>query len=117
MVGALSPAEAFYFAEGTCRPGFDPYLTILNPQLANVQVKMTFMRGDGTTAEQLSEVPAHSRFTVFVPNILGRGNDAAHDFSCKVESTGGQGIVVERPMYFDYNGVWTGGSDVVGFSP
>jgi hypothetical protein len=24
---------------------------------------------------------------------------------------------VERPMYFDYGGVWTGGHDVVGFAP
>jgi len=26
-------------------------------------------------------------------------------------------IVAERPMYFNYKGSWTGGHDVVGFSP
>ncbi len=28
--------------------------------------------------------------------------------------TNGQSIIAERPMYFNYNGVWTGGHDVVG---
>ena len=31
VVGATSPATTFYFAEGTCRPGFDPYFCIQNP--------------------------------------------------------------------------------------
>ena len=43
--------------------------------------------------------------------------DATHDFSARVESTNGAGIIAERPMYFNYNGVWTGGHDVVGFMP
>ena len=46
--------------------------------------------------------------------MLGTGNDAAHDFSTKVTCTNGQPIIAERPMYFNYNGVWTGGHDVVG---
>ncbi len=33
-----------------------------------------------------------------------------------VECTNGQSIIAERPMYFNYNGAWTGGHDVVGFS-
>ncbi|MDY6796409.1 MAG: hypothetical protein SWK76_14205, partial [Actinomycetota bacterium] len=116
VVGAISPAETFYFAEGTCRPGFDPYLTIQNPGIAVAQVKVTCMKGDGTITEQLVSVGDHSRSTIFVPDILGRGNDIAHDFSCKVENVNNQDIVVERPMYFNYNGVWTGGTDVMGFS-
>jgi hypothetical protein len=116
VVGALAPAPAFYFAEGTCRPGFAPYLTIANPGLALAQVKITYMLGDGTTREQTVAVGAHSRCTVDVTDTLGVGEDPAHDFSCKVESFNNKNIVVERPMYFDYSG-WTGGSDVVGFAP
>jgi hypothetical protein len=26
-------------------------------------------------------------------------------------------VLVERPMYFNFNGQWTGGHDVVGFEP
>jgi len=33
-----------------------------------------------------------------------------------VECTNGQTIIAERPMYFNYNGVWTGGHDVVGLA-
>ncbi|MBU4173994.1 MAG: hypothetical protein KKB90_09415 [Actinobacteria bacterium] len=75
------------------------------------------MLGDGTTKEQEVTVGARYRSTVFVPDTLGVGDDAAHDFSCKVECFNNKTIIVERPMYFNYNGVWTGGSDVVGFSP
>ena len=59
-------------------------------------------------------MPKNSRSTVGVKDKLGRGNDAAHDFSAKVECTNGQSIIAERPMYFNYKGVWTGGHDVVG---
>ncbi len=117
VVGALAPTTAFYFAEGSCRPGLDPYLTIQNPGGAASDVKITYMRGDGTTTEQTLTVGAHARSTVTVKQTLGEANDDAHDFSCKVESTNGQNIVVERPMYFNYKpGVlnWNGGSDVVG---
>jgi hypothetical protein len=75
------------------------------------------MKGDGTTATDQVTVPKNSRVTVSPRNKLGTGNDAAHDFSCKVTCTNGQKIIAERPMYFNYNGVWTGGHDVVGFTP
>jgi Tol biopolymer transport system component len=117
VVGALLPAQNFYFAEGTCRPGFDPYLTIQNPGVLAADIKVTYMRGDGTTAEQTLSVPAHARSTVTVKQTLGEGNDATHDFSCRVACTNGQTIIAERPMYFDYRpGVldWNGGTDVVG---
>jgi len=115
VVGALAPKTAFYFAEGTCRPGFDSYICIENPELAVAEVKITYMKGDGTTREQDVTVGAHSRSTVAVKDTLGVGDDAAHDFSAKVESTNGIKIVVERPMYFNYQGAWTGGHDVIGF--
>ena len=31
VVGATNPSSTFYFAEGSCRPGFDPYICIQNP--------------------------------------------------------------------------------------
>jgi translation initiation factor IF-1 len=114
VVGATSPASAFYFAEGTCRPNFDPYVTILNPGANDANVTVTYMKGDGTTATQQVTVPKNARSTVMPRSILGTGNDAAHDFSITVECTNGQKIVAERPMYFNYNGIWTGGHDVVG---
>jgi hypothetical protein len=113
-LGATSEATNFYFAEGTCRPGFDTYFCIQNPGGGDASVTITYMKGDGTTATQTLTVPKYSRSTVSARDKLGTGDDAAHDFSSAVECTSGQGIIVERPMYFDYKG-WTGGDDVMGF--
>ncbi len=110
-------SSTFYFAEGTCRPGFDPYLCVQNPGGAEAAVTVTYMKGDGGTATQDITVPAHSRSTVSCKDTLGEGEDAAHDFSSEVACTNGQSIIAERPMYFNYKGVWTGGSDVTGFTP
>jgi hypothetical protein len=111
------PAPAFYFAEGTCRPGFDPYICIQNPGDTDAAVTISYMKGDGNTDIQDVTVPKNSRSTVIVKNKLGEADDPAHDFSCKVECTNGQSIVAERPMYFNYRGAWDGGHDVVGFVP
>jgi YVTN family beta-propeller protein len=108
------PYPTFYFAEGTCRPGFDPYICIENPGTSTAAVKITYMTGDGKTKEQKRNVAPHSRDTALPADILGIGDDAAHDFSAKVECTNGQQIIAERPMYFNYQGKWTGGHDVIG---
>ncbi|MHB8780292.1 MAG: TolB family protein, partial [Candidatus Geothermincolia bacterium] len=114
VVGATAPATTFYFAEGTCRPGFDAYITIQNPSGLAAEVLITYMKGDGSSSTQAVDVAGNSRQTVWVKAALGEGADAAHDFSAKVESlTPGASIICERPMYFDYGG-WTGGSCVVG---
>jgi len=106
---------SYYFAEGTCRPGFDPYLCIQNPGAGDAEVKVTYMLGDLNRMEESLTVPSHSRRTVVVKQTLGEGDDDAHDFSCLVETTNDTGIIVERPMYFNYKGMWTGGHDVVGY--
>lgn len=106
IVGATSPAQAFYFAEGSCRPGVDSFLCIQNPGNDAAIVKITYMKGDGGTYEQSEfTVDAKSRKTVSVVNELYGGvhaNDDTHDFSCKVESISGGLILVERPMYFNF---------------
>ena len=112
--GEVNPGTTYYFAEGTCRPNFDPYICIQNPGGTDAAVTITYMKGDGTTDSQSLTVAKNSRSTVVPRTKLGTGNDAAHDFSTMVTSD--QPIIAERPMYFNYNGVWTGGHDVVGFT-
>ncbi len=114
VIGAVAPASAFYFAEGTTRPNFDPYICIQNPGATAADVTITYMKGDATTATEMVVVPANSRVTTIPRITLGTGDDPAHDFSASVVCTNGQLIVAERPMYFNYNGVWNGGHDVVG---
>lgn len=114
VVGATAPLADWYFAEGTCRPNFDPYLCIQNPGGSDAAVRVTYMLGDGKTRTQPLTVKASSRSTVVVKQVLGEGDDSAHDFSARVQTTNGALIVAERPMYFNYKGAWTGGHDVVG---
>jgi hypothetical protein len=56
-------------------------------------------------------VKANTRLTVSANSDVG----ANQDISAKVSSD--QPIIVERPMYFNFNGVWNGGHDVMGFTP
>ena len=118
VVGAPTPAKNFYFAEGTCRDNFDPYLCIQNPGQATAQVMITFMLGNGKVAQQRVDVPASSRRTVVVKQVLGHGNDSAHDFSARVQTINGTRVIAERPMYFNYISSAkvsiTGGHDVIG---
>lgn len=116
-MGATEGSPVFCFAEGTCRPNFDPWICIQNPGLYAASLRITYMKGDGSTAVQNLTVSGGSRATVHPADILGVGDDNAHDYSSEVECTNGQRIVVERPMYFNYKGLWTGGHDVVGFTP
>jgi hypothetical protein len=115
VMGATSPSSIFYFAEGTCRPGFAPYITVENPGTAAADVQLAYMKGNGTVARQVITVGPNSRATVDPATILGSADDAAHDFSTMVTSS--VPIVAERPMYFSYRGVWTGGSCVIGYGP
>ena len=117
VVGDPVSNPTVYFAEGTTRPTFDSWLVVQNPKTTSSNVKVTYYKGNGTTAIQNLTVPAHSRRTVHPADVLGIANDAAHDFSVLVQTTNGVNIVVERPMYFNYNGAWTGGHDVMGFTP
>ncbi|MHB8895965.1 MAG: hypothetical protein ACYC99_12435 [Candidatus Geothermincolia bacterium] len=112
VLGATATSKAWYFAEGTCRPGFDTYMCLLNPFNARATVKLTYMKGDGTSVTDQVTVNPYSRSTVVPRSKLGTGNDAAHDFSTAITSD--QPVIAERPMYFNYNGAWTGGHDVVG---
>ena len=117
VVGATRPAQYYYFAEGTTRPGFAPYLCVQNPGDSEAVVEVTYMLGDGTNKNQLVKVPARSRSTVPVLDVLGSKDDMSHDFSVRLVANGRAEIICERPMYFAYRGSITGGHDVVGYSP
>ncbi len=109
QAGIPGPAPRYYFAEGTVRPYFRSFLCIQNPSSTSSSVKITYMKGDGSTEVQELRVPARSRSTVNVHDFLGVIDGPGGDFSALVETTNGVNIVAERPMFFIYNGHWTGG--------
>jgi hypothetical protein len=103
-LGVKEPQKVWYLAEGATHPGFEEWLCIQNPGNADTQVNITYMFPNGETQPQVVLVPGHSRYTIDVNSTVGPFKDV----SVKLESA--QPIVVERPMYFNYHGKWTGGS-------
>ena len=110
VVGATAPAAEWYFAEGATQNGFQEWLCIQNPNNEEAEVTITYMLGTGETQDQVITVKPRSRETVDVNSAVGWGKDV----SARVTSS--KPIIVERPMYFNYMGKWTGGHDVIGFS-
>ncbi len=107
----IDPESCFYFAEGYTGPGFQEYLSVGNPNSFAVTAEVTFMFTDGSQDRRTYDIPACSRASVDVNATVGVGREV----SLKVTS-GTPGLVAERPMYFLYQGTWTGGHDVVGAS-
>jgi hypothetical protein len=109
-------ATSWYFAEGYTGPGFDEYLTILNPNSAPADVRITYYLGGAAPVVRTLTVGATRRATVAVHDAAqGVGRD--REVGAKVESVNGVGLIVERPMYFTYTGSMgavTGGHDAMG---
>lgn len=99
--GMSSPRTVFLLPEGYTGPGFEQWLTLLNPQSMPAQLRLTFMKPDGSTIERWATVPAKTRQTVEVRPIVGYT-----EVSTKVESVNGVPILVERPMYFEYRSIF-----------
>ena len=110
-VRSTEPAALdWHFAEGTTRNGFVTYICLANPGEADAAVRVRYMVQGGGNRDVSYAVGAHSRRTVDASADIGAGRD----FSCSVLSTNGVPVVAERPMYFDYKGVYTGGHDTLG---
>ena len=104
----LSVPTTFYFAEGYTGAGFEEWLTIMNPYTEQANVHVTFMMEGGATQEADYLVLGNTRCTVSVNAWVG------NDKNVSAKVTSDQPIVAERPMYFNYKWVWTGGHDVMG---
>jgi hypothetical protein len=101
-------SRTWYLAEGATQPGFEQWISLMNPGSAATDVNITYMFPGGATQVQQLTMPPTSRETVMVNNVVGPNKDV----SAKVEAT--NPILAERPMYFNYHGKWTGGHSQVG---
>jgi hypothetical protein len=95
-MGATSPSEQWYFAEGCTRPGFDAWLCVMNPQTETALLDISFLTPGGEEAHLSDPLPPLSRYTVNVAEVVGEEKDV----SLVVESD--RPVVAERPMYFGY---------------
>jgi len=110
VVGATAAGKEWYFSEGTTRNGFDEWLCLQNPNAGAIQVTATYMfgPGQGDNKTETYTLDPISRTTFKVNDLVGPEKDVS------IKLTSASDFIAERPMYFNYQGSWTGGHDVVG---
>ena len=108
VMGASASDTNWYFAEGNTRTWNDMWLCIQNPNDSAATVEVTYksIYGPGTTGTY--SVKAKSRYTISVDAVVG------NDVDLGVDILSDYPVIVERPMYFNYQNKWDGGHDVVG---
>ncbi len=111
VIGAPAPKTTWYLAEGYTAGSFDTYILIQNPGTTPASVSIQYLLSTGGTVNKTYTVAANSRSTIQV-DLIPELSQAA--FSSIVSSN--TAIIVERAMYFNYNGL-TGGHDTLGYSP
>jgi len=83
---------------------FDTWLLLYNPSEGELPVEVEYMLPQGEPCVQEYTVAPHSRYNVPVDSLL-----PWDEFSMRV-SAPEPGVVAERAMYFDYRGIYDGGS-------
>jgi hypothetical protein len=110
--GVTELATSWGIAEG--RVGgdhdFHTYLLLGNPQSTTANVTVTYLRSTGAPIVKTYVVPATTRYTIDVNGDVPELADSL--FGARIDVTNGVGIMVERSMYWDANGVfWSGGTN------
>jgi hypothetical protein len=109
VIGAASAGTEWLFAEGYTGEGFHTWLCLQNPGVEEATILIDYYsQEEGQLPTRTLELAPGTRQTIFVNEHAGAG----YQLSMRVLSS--SPIVVERPMYFDYNGGIQGGHVVVG---
>lgn len=111
MFGIVGPADTasaaaaytWYFAEGYTGAGFQEYICIANPTSAGAEVSVEFLFAGGGSKQAVVSVAPMSRSTLDVNTAAGAGKEV----SARMTSTCAD-LVMERPIYFNYQGKWAG---------
>ncbi|HLI09170.1 MAG TPA: cellulase family glycosylhydrolase [Ktedonobacteraceae bacterium] len=111
-------SKNWYFAEGRVGAGFNEYLSLGNPDpLNSCNVQLKYLIEGGSPKLVNLTIPPASRVSESVVHDLGLASPSstpAYSVSTVVTVTGGcNGIVAERPIYFNYHGI-NSGDDVMG---
>lgn len=83
----------WYLAEGCTNYGYEEFVLLQNPNDSTVNAQLTFMTPNGSNALYPVQVPAGSRVTVRVNDVV-----PGADVSTKIDADGD--IVCERAMYW-----------------
>jgi hypothetical protein len=71
----LPVQSTWYLAGGSTQPGYDTQIALVNPNDQPASVTISFMFTSGAPVPYSTTVPANSRLTVGVGNIVGSGRD------------------------------------------
>ncbi len=104
---ANNAARKWYFAEGTTRPGFEEWVTIINPNDVSMAATVTYCFNEGQPLIKQYYVGNNSRISINVNGEVGAGKDVAIQISTPYP------VVAERPMYVKTESV-SGGHTVLG---
>jgi hypothetical protein len=114
VVGALSSANNFEFAQVSTAAGDWDYLTLQNATTTDAQVDVKFYDSAGNVYDRPVVVVANSRLT---DPVFGGGGlpDGLSPVGVVVTSTNGVAVLVEKPTYSTVgNG---GATDALGYTP
>jgi hypothetical protein len=105
--GVTAPALEWTFAEGATGPFFDLFVLAANSNGSAAGIEATYLLPDGSTLVKNYNVPANSRFNIWVDEESFGGVKALANTSVSValRSTNGVSFVAERAMW------WPGASD------
>lgn len=101
--GIAAPAIQWFLAEGATGPYFDEFILIANPGTTDAVVDVRYLLPDGTVLAKDYEVPAASRFNIWVneEEFTGLGKALANvSLSATLTSTNGVPVIVERAMWW-----------------
>ncbi len=115
VVGTRSPGKDWLFAEGFTGTNFHEYLVLSNfdsSATANVTVNLEY--SNGVTNPTTVTVAPQSQYFFDVNRASASFAQSTPDVSTEVSSD--TPIVAQRQEYFRYNGVISGGTDVIGLT-
>jgi hypothetical protein len=113
-LGAPALKTRFFLAEGTTRPGYQEWITVINDNATWLNLTTIFVTSNGETIRVAPgpdvpdyTCPPYSRLTINVNADIGPDKDVS------VELISNNPIVVERPMYFSTTDGRRGGHDAM----
>ena len=126
VIGQVGPATAaiYSFAEGYSNIGYNEWLTLQNPTASAENISIVMVNGKGVVYTYTVTVPANSRSTVDITNIVRNhlaqpGDDhRGYEVAMTVMTTNNAPFVAERPLYWNTSGssfATQGGTDIIGY--
>ena len=116
MLPSSAPADNssqdWYFAEGNTLPEFDTYILLYNSGDQTSDAELEFMLDNGEVTTLEVTIGPYEYTNVSLKDQV----EGIHDGVSTHVHVDSSAVICERPIYFNYHGVWPGGHNVVGLN-